>query len=85
MVPVPFEKFMVVHLLRNFATIYRIQMLITGRQEAQEAGETRPYISLYLSKIWVDVVVLPTPDLSEEQSVDNTVFANQFSFFFNFR
>jgi len=56
-------------------------MLITGRQEAQEAGETRPYISLYLSKIWVDVVVLPTPDLREEQSVDNTVFANQFSFF----
>jgi len=39
-------------------------------------------ISLYLYKIPVDVIVLPTPDLREEQSVVNTVFANKFIFLF---
>jgi hypothetical protein len=48
MVPVPLEKFMVVHLFKNFTTIYRTQMLITGRQEAQEAGEFRPYYLIFI-------------------------------------
>jgi hypothetical protein len=43
MVPIPLEKFMVAHLFKNFTTIYGTKMLITGRQEGQEAGESRPY------------------------------------------
>jgi hypothetical protein len=43
MVLVSLEKFIVVHLFRNFTAIYRTQMLITGRFEAQEAVESRPY------------------------------------------
>jgi len=39
-------------------------------------------IPLYLSKIQVDVIVLPMPDLREEQSVVNTVFTNIFFFYF---
>jgi hypothetical protein len=35
----------------------------------------------YLSKILVDVVVLPKPGLREEQLVVNKVFANKFLFF----
>lgn len=39
-------------------------------------------ISLYLSKIQVDIIVLPTSDLREEQLVVDMVFANKFLFFF---
>jgi len=39
-------------------------------------------ISLYLSKIQVDIIVLPTPDLREEELVVNKVFANKFLFFY---
>jgi hypothetical protein len=42
MVPVPLEKFVVAHLFKNFTTTYRTQMLIIGRREAQDAGESRP-------------------------------------------
>jgi hypothetical protein len=38
-------------------------------------------ISLYFSKMQVDVIVPPTPDLREEQLVINTVFANKLIFF----
>jgi hypothetical protein len=81
MVPDFLEKFIVADLFKNFTTICRTQMLITGRHDAKETGESRPFILLYLSKIQVDVIVLPMSDLREEQLVVNTVFANNFFFF----
>jgi hypothetical protein len=69
---------MVADLVKNFTTIYITKMLITGRQEAGGLGRI---ISLYLSKIQVEVIDFPTPELREEQLTVNTVFSNIFLLF----
>lgn len=54
--------------------------LLGGRRHMRQLKPSR-IISLYLSKIQVDVIVLPMSDLREEQSVVNTVFTNIFFLF----
>jgi len=54
--------------------------LLGGRRHRRQVKPGR-IISLHLSKIQVDVIVLPTPDLREEQSVVNMIFANKLFFF----